>query len=94
MAFEVESEGQCLLTWSDKCLHYVVSIQHPDWHAHFDDKEKGDTTRERLHAMAADQRLLVVGHHMPFPCLGYVQHAQSSFRWLPISYQLNLKNQL
>ena len=95
MAFEVESEGQCLLIWSDTCLHYVVSIQHPDWHAHFDyDKEKAVTTRERLLAMAADQRILVAGHHMPFPGLGYVQRAQNSFRWLPISYQLNLKNQL
>ena len=95
MAFEVESEGQCLLIWSDTCLHCVVSIQHPDWHAHFDyDKEKAVTTRERLLAMAADQRILVAGHHMPFPGLGYVQRAQNSFRWLPISYQLNLKNQL
>jgi glyoxylase-like metal-dependent hydrolase (beta-lactamase superfamily II) len=90
MAFEVESEGQRRLIWSDTCLYYVVSIPHPEWHAHFDD---GVTTRKRVLAMAADQQPLVAGHHMPFPGLGYVQRAQGSFRWLPISYQLNLKNQ-
>jgi glyoxylase-like metal-dependent hydrolase (beta-lactamase superfamily II) len=91
MAFEVESEGHRLLIWSDTCLHYVVSIQHPEWHAHFDDdKERAVATRKRLLAMAADQRLLVAGHHMPFPGLGYVERTQNSFRWVPISYQVNL----
>lgn len=91
MAFSVESEGHRLLIWSDTCLHYVVSIQHPEWQAHFDDdKEKAVATRKRLLAMAADQRLLVAGHHMPFPGLGFIERAQDSFRWVPISYQLNL----
>ena len=91
MAFSVESEGKRLLIWSDTCLHYAASVQHPEWHAHFDDdKEKAVATRQRLLAMAADQRLLVAGHHMPFPGLGYVERAKGSFRWLPVSYQLNL----
>ena len=55
-----------------------------------DDKEKAVATRKRLLAMAADKRLLVAGHHMPFPGLGYVERTQGSFRWMPISYQLNL----
>jgi glyoxylase-like metal-dependent hydrolase (beta-lactamase superfamily II) len=91
LAFFVESGGQRLLIWSDAFLHYVVSIQHPEWHADFDDdKERATETRKRLLKMAADQRLLVAGHHMPFPGLGYIESVNGSFRWLPVSYQLNV----
>jgi len=91
LAFLVESGGHRLLIWSDAFLHYVVSIQHPEWHADFDDdKERAIETRKRLLKMAADQRLLVAGHHMPFPGLGYIESVNGSFRWLPVSYQLNV----
>ena len=91
LAFLVETGGQRLLIWSDAFLHYVVSIQHPEWHADFDDdKERAIETRKRLLKMAADQRLLVAGHHMPFPGLGYIEAVNGSFRWLPVSYQLNV----
>jgi glyoxylase-like metal-dependent hydrolase (beta-lactamase superfamily II) len=82
LAFNVESEGQRLLIWSDTCLHYVVSIQRPEWHANVDDdKEKAVATRKRLLAMAADKRPLVAGHHVPFPGLG-LRRAQP--RLLPL----------
>ncbi|PBB69050.1 MBL fold metallo-hydrolase [Mesorhizobium sp. WSM4312] len=91
LAFLVESGGQRLLIWSDAFLHYVVSIQHPEWHADFDDdKERAIDTRKRLLKMAAEQRLLVAGHHMPFPGLGYIEAVNGSCRWLPVSYQLNV----
>ncbi|TPL74916.1 MBL fold metallo-hydrolase [Mesorhizobium sp. B2-3-15] len=92
LAFLVESDGQQLLIWSDAFLHYVVSIQRPQWHADFDDdKEMAIETRKRLLGMAAERRLLVAGHHMPFPGLGYVERTDHSFRWIPVSYQLNIR---
>lgn len=91
MAYRIESEGKSLLIWSDALLHYVISIQRPAWHAHFDDnKEEAVRTRQRLLEMAASQRLLVAGFHMPFPGLGFVEATAGSFRWIPVSYQLNL----
>ncbi|MBN9222070.1 MAG: MBL fold metallo-hydrolase [Mesorhizobium sp.] len=91
LAFLVENSGQRLLIWSDAFLHYAVSIQHPEWHADFDDdKEQAVETRKRLLKMAAEQRLLIAGHHMPFPGLGYVERANGSFRWIPVGYQLNI----
>jgi glyoxylase-like metal-dependent hydrolase (beta-lactamase superfamily II) len=91
LAFLVESDGKRLLIWSDAFLHYAVSIQHPEWHADFDyDRDRAVETRKRLLKMAAEQRLLVAGHHMPFPGLGYVGQADGSFRWIPVSYQLNV----
>lgn len=91
LAFLIESDGRKLLIWSDAFLHYVLSIQQPGWQADFDDdKEQAVETRKRLLKMAAEQRLLVAGHHMPFPGLGYIESAKGSFRWLPVSYQLNV----
>lgn len=91
MAYSIESEDEHLLIWSDTCLHYVVSLQRPEWQAAVDDnKEEAAGTRRRLLARAADQRLLVAGYHMPFPGLGHVERLEDSFRWVPVSYQLNL----
>lgn len=91
IAYSIASNDKRLLIWSDTCLHYILSLQRPTWQANVDDdKEKAIGTRQRLLAMAADERLLVAGYHMPFPGLGHVERAQSAFRWIPISYQLNL----
>lgn len=91
LAFRIESEGERLLIWSDACLHYIVSLQRPDWQAAVDDdKDKAANTRWRLLARTADERILVAGYHMPFPGLGHVERAGNAFRWVPVSYQLNL----
>lgn len=91
LAFRIESEGERLLIWSDTCLHYILSLQRPDWQAAVDDdKDKAVSTRRRLLAQAADERILVAGYHMPFPGLGHVERAGNAFRWIPVSYQLNL----
>lgn len=91
IAYTIESEGRRVLIWSDTCLHYVLSLQRPDWQAAVDDdKSEAARTRRRLLALAADQKLFVAGYHMPFPGLGHVERIHDSFRWVPISYQLNL----
>ncbi|WP_222182909.1 MBL fold metallo-hydrolase [Geminicoccus harenae] len=91
MAYHIESDGQRLLLWADTANHYVMSVQRPDWHVRFDmDKEAAAATRRRILDMAAADRLLVSGYHMPFPALGFIERSGESFRWVPVSYQLNL----
>ena len=91
LAYLIASEDKRMLIWSDSCLHYILSLQRPHWQANVDDdKAKAVSTRHRLLAMAADQRLLVAGFHMPFPGLGHVERNGDAFRWIPVSYQLNL----
>ena len=36
------------------------------------------------------ESLFVAGFHMPFPGLGHVEKSAGSYRWVPVSYQLNL----
>ena len=89
MMVRVESAGKQALLWSDLANHYVFSVAHPDSTVGFDDdKEKGIATRLRVLGEAADSGVLVVGHHMPFPSVGYVHREGESFRWVPAAYQL------
>ena len=91
MAFMIESEGKRLLNWADTCNHYVVSVQRPDLHLDVDDdKEKAVATRKRILDMVATDKLFVVGFHMPFPGMGWVEKTSTGYRWVQHSYQMNL----
>ena len=91
LAFHVESDGKRLLIWADTCNHYVMGVQRPDWTLDVDDdKAKAAATRKRILDMAATDRLIVAGYHMPFPALGMIKKGAGGYRWVPLSYQLNL----
>ena len=91
LAYHVESQGKRLLIWADTCVHYVMAVQRPDWHLDVDDdKGKAAATRKRILDMTATERLFVAGYHMPFPGLGMVERSADGYRWVPVSYQLNL----
>jgi glyoxylase-like metal-dependent hydrolase (beta-lactamase superfamily II) len=91
MAFHLESEGKRLLLWADVTNHYVMSLQRPEWHVDFDDdKDKAVATRKRILDMVTADQLWVVGHHMPYPSVGFVEKASGGYRWVPASYQMNI----
>jgi glyoxylase-like metal-dependent hydrolase (beta-lactamase superfamily II) len=91
MAFHIESDGQRLLNWADVANHYVFAIQQPDWHVGFDhDKEAGAATRRRVFDMVSADKIAVVGYHMPFPSVGWVEKTGTSYRWVAAGYQFNL----
>ena len=91
MAYMIESHGESALLWGDITNHYALSLQMPEWKVGFDDdKDVAVATRKRILDMAATDRLVVIGHHMPFPSLGYVERWNGSYRWLPASYQMNV----
>ena len=91
MAYHVESRGQRLLIWGDVSNHYIFSIQQPEWQAGFDDdKDAAIATRKRVFDMVATDKLPVVGYHLPFPALGFVERAGASYRWVPAGNQFNV----
>ena len=91
LAFHVESGGQRLLIWGDVANHYVMAIQQPEWHVGFDDiKDAAVATRKRIFDMVSTDKIPVVGFHMPFPSLGFVEKSGAAYRWVPASYQFNL----
>ena len=91
MAYRIESGGKQVLIWADVVIHYVLSLQRPDWLVDVDDdKAKAAATRKRILDMAATDELWAIGYHMPFPAIGYVEKSQGGFRWVPVSYQLSI----
>lgn len=91
MMFRVESAGKQALIWADVANHYVFSVEHPESLVGFDDdKEMAVATRKRVLAETADSGVLVIGHHMPFPAVGFVERNGDAFRWVPATYQLRV----
>jgi glyoxylase-like metal-dependent hydrolase (beta-lactamase superfamily II) len=91
LGFHIESAGQRVLNWADVANNSIFAIQQPDWHVGFDgDKAAGAATRRRIFDMVSNEKLAVIGYHMPFPALGYVEKAGTSYRWLPVNAQFHI----
>jgi glyoxylase-like metal-dependent hydrolase (beta-lactamase superfamily II) len=88
LAFRVESAGQPLMITADLANHHVWSHAHPDWEVRFDaDKERAAQARRRILGMIAAERMPMLGYHMPFPAIGFVEAEGDGFRWVPMTYQ-------
>lgn len=89
--FLIDTGGAQLYPFADCAHHQVASLARPDWHCVFDiDPEQAATTRARVFDMLATERIAVIGYHMPFPSVGYVERRPGSgYRWLAHTYQLN-----
>ncbi|MEM7711559.1 MAG: MBL fold metallo-hydrolase [Pseudomonadota bacterium] len=91
MGYRLDSGDRSLLLTADMANHYVWSLAHPDWEVSFDmDKAAATETRRSVLGMVAAERMPMLGYHMPFPAMGYVEADGNGFRWIPESYQLML----
>jgi len=91
MVFVLESEGQKLMLTADTANHYVLSLQKPDWHVVFDfDKDAAAKSRKKVFGMIADEGIPFIGHHMPFPSVGYIERLGEGFRFVSASYQFEV----
>ena len=90
MAYMLESGGKQLLLMADVANHYVWSVAYPDWEVRFDmDKAAAAATRKRLMDMASADRFPLIGYHMPFPGMGFIEtRSEGGYRYVPHSYQL------
>jgi hypothetical protein len=65
-----------------------LQFARPDWTIAFDvDQPKAAATRKRLLDMAAAERLLIAGIHLPFPGFGYVDRAVEGFAFVPAPWE-------
>lgn len=89
LAFRVTAGERTLMLVADAMHHYVYALTDPDWHVGFDsDPEMAAATRRRLLDLAASERMPVIGYHLPFPGIGFVEAREDgTYRWVPHSYQ-------
>lgn len=86
--FHLASGDEQLLIWGDACGIASVQFSHPDAGLIFDvDAVQGRATRRKLLDMAAADRLLVAGAHLPFPSFGHVRREGDAYAWAPEEWQ-------
>ena len=94
LVFQLTSKGQSLLFLNDATPHYVASFANPDWHFAMDDApEKAAIARRKMLELAVDDSLPVIGFHLPFPSIGYVEKKADGFEFRPATYQFNLPSE-
>ena len=91
MAYLAESRGRSLLLRGDVANHPVFSVERPEWEVSFDDdKERAIETRKRILDWVATDAIPVLGFHMPFPGIGFIEHVAESYRYVPETYRLKV----
>ncbi len=89
MVYMLDSGGRQVLLMADLANHYVWSLAYPDWEVRFDmDKAAAAAARRRVLGMVASDRIPIIGYHMPFPALGFVDTRGDGFHYVPASYQM------
>lgn len=90
MGYMLESGGKQLLLMADTANHYVWSVGYPEWEVKFDmDKGAAAATRKKIMDMASADRFPLIGYHMPFPGMGFIEtRGEGGYRYVPHSYQL------
>jgi glyoxylase-like metal-dependent hydrolase (beta-lactamase superfamily II) len=92
MGYMVESGGQQLALVADLANHYVWSLAYPDWEVKFDmDKAMAAASRRQVLGMLASDKVPMIGYHMPWPAMGYVESRDDGFRFVPASYQMMME---
>ena len=91
LAFHLESDSKQLIMLNDTVAHYVASFAEPDWAFSMDDDaDAAAVSRRRVLGRVAQENIPVIGFHIPFPSIGYVEASGSAFSFTPASYQFNV----
>ena len=87
LAIEIAAGREALIVLADALTHPTISFAHPDWMPaadHFD-PERAVATRKTLLDRLATDRNRVIGYHLPFPGIGFVERDGAAYRFVPIS---------
>lgn len=86
--YAVESDGQKLLLWGDLLHAHAVQFARPDVTMAFDaDQKQAIAARRGILQLAAKEKALVAGAHLPFPGIGHIRaDGKDSYSWVPIEF--------
>ncbi len=87
----VSSGGNNLLIWGDIVHNAALQFPEPDRALAFDtDQTAAIATRKRVFDMAAADKLMIAGAHLPFPGLGHVGKASAGYSYVPVQWGADL----
>jgi len=88
--FVIASGNDTLLVWGDIVHAAILQFPHPDWAIAFDiAPELAVATRRKAFDMAATDRLMIAGMHVPFPGVGHVVR-NGGYKFIPASWNYEL----
>ena len=87
----VLSQGSALLIWGDIVHNAAIQFPEPDRALAFDtDQAMAIASRKAVFDMAAHDRLMIAGSHLPFPGLGHVAKASAGYAYVPVPWREDL----
>ena len=91
LIFKLTEGDKTLWLTADTANHFVASLQKPDWEVKFDmDKAAAIATRHKVFDEISSSGALFIGYHMPFPATGYAEKIDGGYRFVPLTYQLDI----
>jgi len=76
--------GDGLVISGDALTNAVISFRHPSWRVPVDhEADRGIATRLRLLDQLATDKQRLVGAHLPFPGIGFVERNNGAYRFVP-----------
>lgn len=82
--FLFTSGKERMLVWGDIVHNAALQFARPDVTLAFDtDQPQAAAARKRAFDMAASDKLLVAGMHLPYPGLGFVERTGAEYRYHP-----------
>lgn len=83
----VSSGDNRLLLWGDVVHSHSVQLKDPSITIEVDvNREQARQSRERILALAAQDKLWIGAAHFPFPGIGHIVKDGSGYRWIPTEY--------
>lgn len=83
VSFELSGGSNTLIVLGDAITHSIISFRHPDWRNGSDaDAALAAETRSKLLARLADQKIPIIGYHLPTPGLGRVERDGLAYRYV------------
>ncbi|MDR1383422.1 MAG: MBL fold metallo-hydrolase [Planctomycetaceae bacterium] len=83
-ALLIRSQNEGAILIGDLLHSVTLQFAYPDICANFDaDKPKAIAARKKLLKLAADEKLLIAGAHIPFPAFGKVKIQGDGFQFAP-----------
>jgi glyoxylase-like metal-dependent hydrolase (beta-lactamase superfamily II) len=75
--------GDGLVIGGDALTHALISFRHPEWRPQSDHvPDLAAATRARLLDRLATDRMRLIGFHLPWPGMGYVERKDRAYRFV------------
>ena len=86
-SYLLQSGDQRLLILGDLVHNHAVQFARPEVAFEFDnDPKQAVIARKRIWALAAKEKLMVAGMHLPFPGIGHVRKEAKGYAWVPAEF--------